>query len=407
MLKYLFLFLYFPTVLYSQSIKTIQVYKLIGNEPVFVGNTGIALLNSNENLYIEFDDLSSNFKNFSVKIVHLNMDGEVSRLRNADYLQAINNFPVTNYSLSENTKVSYYHYSFLVPKVRKSGRYRAEFYRSSERVPLFGVDFYVNAGLVSTQAQVVPLNDNEHYFQRQQININLNYGSINTPSPSNDFKVIIRKNFDPNSDQQLNKASYINAGAHQLEYSNFLNGNVFEGGNEYRTFDISSTFSPGRFVEEIVHNDYQDEAVIKVDYNKGGSLYFNNNDIDGLYRINTYDNSYAEINADYLKVKFHLSMPEISSKDVFIYGALSDFKLDSENLMEYNENEGWYEGTLVLKQGFYDYSYATKSKINSQINLTELEGNFYDTRNTYEIFVYFRPIGGRADELLSYQILKL
>ena len=51
---------------------------------------------------------------------------------------------------------------------------------------------------------------------------------------------------------------------------------------------------------------------------------------------------------------------------------------------------------MILKQGWYDYSYETT-------NIPDLiERSYFETENIYEVFMYFKPMGARGDELVGY-----
>ena len=73
--------------------------------------------------------------------------------------------------------------------------------------------------------------------------------------------------------------------------------------------------------------------------------------------------------------------------------------------MIFNSEKGVYEGTLFLKQGYYNYSYVsidTKDKRNNRFSFAGTEGNYNTTENNYTVLVYYRSFGGRYDELLGY-----
>jgi hypothetical protein len=56
----------------------------------------------------------------------------------------------------------------------------------------------------------------------------------------------------------------------------------------------------------------------------------------------------------------------------------------------------------LLKQGYYYYSYVTKSTDKKSITETsDTEGNFSETENTYTILVYYRSLSDRSDQLVS------
>jgi hypothetical protein len=71
--------------------------------------------------------------------------------------------------------------------------------------------------------------------------------------------------------------------------------------------------------------------------------------------------------------------------------------------MVFNEQTGVYEGTAFLKMGFYNYAYVTKKKDDpaAKASFEFTEGNYFETENDYLILVYYRSMGGRADELVG------
>ena len=75
-----------------------------------------------------------------------------------------------------------------------------------------------------------------------------------------------------------------------------------------------------------------------------------------------------------------------------VYGAFNNFKMTPETRMTYNNSNQNYEVSLVLKQGFYNYTFATKEE-NTQANLHELNGSFFETENEYNVLVYQKAFG--------------
>ena len=71
--------------------------------------------------------------------------------------------------------------------------------------------------------------------------------------------------------------------------------------------------------------------------------------------------------------------------------------------MRFNADKGVYETAITLKQGYYDVGYATLDKNDSKkkFSFDETEGNYWETENSYMILVYYRPLGGRYDQLVG------
>ena len=67
--------------------------------------------------------------------------------------------------------------------------------------------------------------------------------------------------------------------------------------------------------------------------------------------------------ADYVMVEFFLEWsPVMQNQDVYVLGAITDWNLDERNKMTYDYERKGYSLNLLLKQGYYDYIYAVKSR---------------------------------------------
>ncbi|OYW78419.1 MAG: hypothetical protein B7Z27_07495 [Sphingobacteriia bacterium 32-37-4] len=90
-------------------------------------------------------------------------------------------------------------------------------------------------------------------------------------------------------------------------------------------------------------------------------------------------------------------------KQVYLMGELTGNQISDSSLMEFDERNGVYYKRLTLKQGYYSYTYVTKDKNNELLPADPAltEGNYWETENNYTILVYYRPFGGRHDELVG------
>jgi hypothetical protein len=127
-------------------------------------------------------------------------------------------------------------------------------------------------------------------------------------------------------------------------------------------------------------------------------------DNDGGYLITNLENGEIDLNSDYVDLKFVLDLPyqAVPNKPV-LTGKLTDWQFVE---MDFNPNTQLYEKTILLKQGIYDFAFGNKNMDAGRVEEDIYEGNFSDTGNTYEIFVYHRPPGKRSELLIAYQILK-
>ena len=85
----------------------------------------------------------------------------------------------------------------------------------------------------------------------------------------------------------------------------------------------------------------------------------------------------------------------------YVYGGFNGYRIDETTKMTYNKNSGYYENKQKVKQGFVNYKYIVVNE-NNEIDYSLTGGNFYQTENDYNILVYYRPLGGRYDQVIGF-----
>ena len=87
--------------------------------------------------------------------------------------------------------------------------------------------------------------------------------------------------------------------------------------------------------------------------------------------------------------------------EIYIYGELTDYRINEKFKMNFNPDNGKYELNTFLKQGLYDYQYVVMSIYSEFPDEGLIEGSHYDTENNYTILVYYsNPIEG-YDQLIG------
>ena len=126
-------------------------------------------------------------------------------------------------------------------------------------------------------------------------------------------------------------------------------------------------------------------------------------DVNGAYYFRRSDlgnERDADTEADYAWVYFALDSDPVD-KDIYVLGLFNNYEATEKSKMYYDEVEKKYLAKIYLKQGFYNYILATK-KGNEPLNFGEINGNFWQTDNLYQAFLYYRPFGKNYDGLLGY-----
>lgn len=385
---------------YEASIKTVQLYPLLGY-PQDEIQPAVVSLKQQIPLILEFDDLFEEVDNYYVKLIHCNADWTKSQYNDLDFLNAYNEFNILNYELSFDTKISYIHYRFQVPPVKLPGNYVIVVYRSQDPGDLIlSRRFMVFDDRVKIRSSIGLSSGVLESFQNQQIDFTVNYSGIEGSNPMEEFKVIIRQNQRWDNVLRL-KPSLIRENFKELVYQHFNFENNFRAGNEFRFFDLRSLRSSGRNVAEIVHSHDSITAYLRTDYPRTALAYTRYEDVNGQYFVNNLDvgGFVGDTQADYINTNFFLELPEPLKDKIYILGELTNWQKTEENLMRYDTANNIYTSQLLLKQGWYEYLYILES---DELPWFHIEGSHFDTENRYEIFVYHRPVNGRGDRLVGY-----
>ena len=152
-------------------------------------------------------------------------------------------------------------------------------------------------------------------------------------------------------------------------------------------------------MDKTTSSDTQIDMYLYVDKSRGTEPYSFINDLNGGYVIENREGNNDFIESDYVNVHFFLELEKESEDEIFIGGKLTDWRYDASNRMEYNKISGLYMCNLMLKQGLYDFGYFTPGNAD---NPSILEGNHFETKNEYEIIVYFRDQKINTDVIIGY-----
>ena len=381
---------------YNPNIKTVNLYV---NKGYLGAQIEPAVLNIHEplQLILEFDELYEDARYFQAKILHCNWNWTPSQLRSIEYLAVYNEFEIADYEYSVNTKIPYTHYTFLVPRVLLPGNYLLVVYSRDDPDDLtLSKRFVVYDPLVKISPSIERSNGIVERRTHQQINFNISYAGLEVFNPQTDIKVIIRQNQSWFEGIYNLKPTIIREMEQFLEYQHFNLENNFYGGNEYRFFDLNSVKAPGRNVDRVMIHDDRIDAFLFQDKNRGTEFYSIWQDYNGGYFISNIDGIDPATEAEYVNVHFFLRSEKIINSDIYVYGKLTHYNLLPEYKMKYENDLGGYRADLLLKQGWYDFIYFTPQ------NPYLIEGSHFETRNDYEILVYYRPQGKISEYLVGY-----
>ena len=382
---------------YEPQIKTIQLYPSFGARENELLPAVVPI--GQPNLLLEFDELDRPVERYYVRIIHCNKDWSKSGLSDLDFMPEFNEFPITDYEFSNNTRIPYVHYRFPVPPVRLPGNYVAAVYRGSDPEDIILTKrFMVFENRINFTRDGNLIGPGRAAGLNQQLNFTVDYKNVEILNPMIDVSVVIRQNMRWDNPITDIKPSFVREDLRELEYRFFDPEKLFRGGNEFRFFDLRSVNFPGRFVASVDKNANPYAAFIQPDRSRGGEAYSQYTDINGQFGIANLDYD-DPLSADYMEVNFTLESQKVDG-DVYVAGGFNYWNLDDINRMSYDPSSGSYKAAILLKQGWYDYQYLVASS--SILPPMHFEGSHFETENLYEIFVYHRPFHLNADLLIGY-----
>ena len=383
-------------------------------------------LNGGAALQLSFDDLNTDIKRYTYQIIHLDMNWERSSLSPLEYNGGFEEAIVQVYDFSFRTLMNYVHYEITLPNedVRwtKSGNYLLIVYEDeNQKRPVITRRFMVVDRRVGINADVVRAVSPGKVQTHQEVDFAVDTENFPVRSPLQTLRGTVLQNgrwdnavvgIEPNMIRNNNVIF-----DHQGQV-------IFGGGNEFRNLDLRSIQSPNTQVSFIGNESDRYSIDLAPDIPRTGMPYLNYADFNGDfvnlrfdrpvlnlsddYFQNNFNRLQLKYTGDYIDLLFTLKINQpIPDRDVYLFGAFTEWKLKPEYQMAYNPAISAYVGKALIKQGFYNYWYVTTpagaaaKEARPPVMLDDTERNYIETENDYLILVYYRPFGARYDELIG------
>ncbi len=410
--RVIYLFILFAVIscsaAFSQNVE--KVYKpYIATAQLFVRGNQLSLpvirLGSDDKLELHFDDLEGGYKNYYYSFVLCNYDWTPTTLNSLDYVKGFTVNRINTYRYSSRALTRYTHYAAELPEQNtvpiKSGNYLLKVFLDGDTSKLaFTKQMLVVDVKSAISAIVVQPFTPDRFYTHQRIKFTAGIDGINSFSGPQQIKaVVLQNNRWDNSQRDIQPTFTRN---NVMEY-NAEPIAVFPGGKEWRWANLTSLRLLSDRVADGKFEKNSTELFMKVDASRAAERYVYFRDYDGMYEIRTYETINPYWQGDYATVHFYYAPPggkPFANEDIYLAGGFTHFDRTPRWKMSFNDSLGIYEVATFMKQGYYDYTYLITDKQGRELPAA-VEGDYWETENTYTILLYYRGFADRYDQILG------
>lgn len=354
-----------------------------------------------EKMMLSFDDLNADEQNYYYKVEHCEIDWTPSNLITSEYIIGFSEDRIRDFNNSFNTLQPYTNYELTIPNpstsIKISGNYVLSISNESNEL-VFQRRFIVYEPKVTVAVAAYKSRDISKINTHQSVQFTINNGGLRVNNPSQEIKTVLLQNNNWQTAITDLKPQYFRN--NQLLYL-YDKETSFWGGNEFLYFDTKA-IREGTL--NIARSELSGDIYDTYLYTKKGRIYEPYTlfpDINGNFTIRTLDGDLPNVDADYSWVHFSLeSFEDLSGKEVYVSGKFNNWELNELNKLAYNEKRGLFEGTILMKQGFYNYQFLTKDA-NGKISNHDIDGSYYQTENDYTVIVYYKKFGARYTKVIG------
>ncbi len=378
--------------IYSPMVKTLTT--IVNND---WQNRPVMELGSRDVLHIGFDELSHDSHRYICHLTRCEADwSETTDVFESDWLQGFNDFPLDDYQNSLNTTVNYTHYEFTIPNsqcmIRMSGNYRLSIFdEDNGHEKILDAEFYVVEPVVNIGLNLTTNTDIDVNKSHQQVSINLEYKDLNVIRPEDEIYTVVMQNWNEQT-ARLNPApQYTYHQGLRWEHQREL---IFDAGNEYHKFEVLDVSHPTMGIDRIGWDGKRYQAFPFTTTVRRN--YLTDESANGAFYIRNSNRSEIAYTCDYVWVNYTLEAPY--SGEIFLQGQWTNNADATAYQMQYDANSQCYIAQVMQKQGYYSYQYVDKDG-----RTAPTEGNFFQTRNKYQVLVYYKGLGDRTWRLVGYR----
>ncbi len=385
---------------FKENIKAVR-FHMYGDQ----GSLPVYRINSTDQLELNFDDLDANVKSYNYSFQLCDYNWNPIDISPFLYTKGFTQQRIGTYRYSSIALTRYTHYQAMVPDrnttLTMSGNYILKVYLDGDTSKLaFTRRMLVLDQKAAIGGQITQPFAPQLYKTHQKVQFNANINGLNTFSAAQQVKVVILQNNRWDNALKDIKPTFVRSNT--LEYT-MENNLVFPAGKEWRWLDLRSLRLQSDRVKKADYRKDGTDMYLFPDADRTAQRYVYFRDLNGMYLVETYETINPYWQGDFANVHFSFAPPNAipyADKDIYLAGQLTNYEFNDKTKMVFNAEQGVYECTAFLKQGYYNYTYITVDKNNPAIR-RDLEGDYWETENTYTILMYYKSFTDRTDQLIG------
>ena len=390
---------------YKPEVQTVLLYA-DGNQ---LNDPIIPLEDMMGRLTLSFDVIDGEGEVLNYTFIHCSHDWQPTDLQRMQYASGFESDRLDDYAFSRNTLIEYVNYQLTFPREDMmpliSGNYLLIVYGDDFNDLYFTRRFMVVDEKAQVNATVPRYPDDLTLTDtHQQLNVRVNVSNYLTGNTQQYSHLTIRQNGRWDNAAVGLKPTYV-----YPDYISFEHHpqTVFEATNQYIRFNTSNFYFQSENLAHIRQTDESFEIDIITCESRARMAYSSYEDIHGeKYVYVENENLDNSTEADYCRVNFfYKSEIPLTHEDIYIMGALNDWRFDESNKMTYDYKLRGYTCSMVLKQGYYNFMFVTIDRSTYEIKTDLTMGNHWETNNVYKLYFYFYNALKGYDELIGYSLV--
>ena len=360
-------------------------------------------------LTLSFDIIDGQGDVLNYTFIHCTHFWQPTEIQRIKYASGYESDRLDNFAFSRNTLIDYVNYQLKFPTEDMtpliSGNYLLIVYGDDLNDLYFTRRFMIVDEKTHISATVPRYPDDLSLTDtHQQLDVKVSINSYLTGNTQQYSFLTIRQNGRWDNAAEDLQPTYVYPDYFSYEHHPET---VFEGTYQFMRFNTSDFHFQSENLAHIRQNDLSYEIDIATCESRAGKAYATYDDIHGEKFVYVADETMDSfIEADYCLVNFfYKSEAPLTHEDMYIMGAINDWRFDESNRMTYDYRLHGYSCSLMLKQGLYNFMMVTADRNTGKVSTELTTGNYWDTNNVYKLYFYYFNTNKGYDELIGYTVV--